>query len=88
MKIPSAESCLQAVTDKDCAFASFLPTVRCAPGSMCQEKSSIGAGIWRQPHPAESGLRCRVLKERRVAAENLIAELKQIDPPGICMAGT
>ena len=86
MKIRAAENDVQALMDRDCAFARFLPTIHYAPGYICQGKSSIGAGIWRRPHPAQFGLRRRVLKERGVAVENLIAELKQMDQTGICMA--
>jgi len=51
MKIRAAENDLQALMDRDCAFARFLPTIYYAPGYIRQGKSSIGAGIWRRPHP-------------------------------------
>lgn len=40
----SGEDYLQALIDKDRAFARFLPTIRFAPSYMRQEKSSLGAG--------------------------------------------
>jgi outer membrane protein TolC len=40
----SGEDYLQALIDKDRAFASFLPTIRFAPSYMRQEKSSLGSG--------------------------------------------
>jgi outer membrane protein len=40
----SGEDYLQALIDKDRAFARFLPTIRFAPSYMRQEKSSIAAG--------------------------------------------
>jgi outer membrane protein len=40
----SGEDYLQALIDKDRAFARFLPTIRFAPSYMRQEKSSVGAG--------------------------------------------
>jgi outer membrane protein TolC len=40
----SGEDYLQALIEKDRAFARFLPTIRFAPGYMRQEKSSLGAG--------------------------------------------
>jgi hypothetical protein len=88
MEIPAAEDYLQALIDKDHASARFLPTIRFAPSYMSQGKSSIGASILRQAHPAESGLRHRVLKALRVAVENLTTDLQQIDQLGIRMAAT
>jgi outer membrane protein TolC len=38
------EDYLQALIDKDRAFARFLPTLRFAPSYMRQEKTSLGAG--------------------------------------------
>jgi outer membrane protein len=40
----TGEDYLQALIDKDRAFARFLPTIRFAPSYMRQEKSSLGAG--------------------------------------------
>jgi outer membrane protein TolC len=40
----AGEDYLQALIDKDRAFARFLPTIGFAPSYMRQEKSSIGAG--------------------------------------------
>jgi outer membrane protein len=40
----SGEDYLQALIDKDRAFARFLPTIRFAPSYMRQEKSSLAAG--------------------------------------------
>jgi len=88
MKIPAAEDYLQELIDKDRAFARFPPPIRFAPSTMCQGKSSISASILRQALPVESGLRRRVLRELRVAVENLTADLQQIDQVGIRMAAT
>ncbi len=40
----AGEAYLQALIDKDRAFARFLPTLRFAPSYMRQEESSIGGG--------------------------------------------
>jgi outer membrane protein TolC len=40
----TGEDYLQALIDKDRAFARFLPTIRFAPSYMRQEKSSLAAG--------------------------------------------
>jgi outer membrane protein len=40
----AGEAYLQALIDKDRAFASFLPSIRFAPSYMRQEKTSLGAG--------------------------------------------
>jgi outer membrane protein TolC len=40
----AGEDYLQALIDKDRAFARFLPTIRFAPSYMRQEESSIGGG--------------------------------------------
>jgi hypothetical protein len=77
---------LQALINKDRAFARFLPTNPFAPSYMCQGKSSIVAGSLRQPRPAAFGLRRRVLKERVMAMGKRAVDLQQIDPPGIGMA--